>query len=57
MIVFLDNLTGKIDDPTEAQARRYGEEVLCAEWNPAVNELQTCLLTVAEAEEREGRRG
>lgn len=57
MIVFLDNLTGKIDDPIEAQARRYGEEVLCAEWNPAVNELQTCLLTVAEAEEREGRRG
>jgi hypothetical protein len=53
-MILLDNLTGLIEPPDEAEAqmRNYGEEVLCAEWNPALTELRLCLLSVAESEER-----
>jgi len=56
MILFLDNVTGMIDAPSDAQVRRYGEEVLCSGWNPALNELRLCLLTVAESEEQNAQR-
>ena len=55
MILFLDHLAGLIESPSEAQLRKYGEEVLCAGWNPALSELRLCLLSAAESEERKAR--
>jgi len=50
MALFLGNLTGLVERLRETEVRAYSEEILRAGWNPAVNELQACLLTVAEAE-------
>jgi hypothetical protein len=56
MILFLDNPTGHVDTVKQSQVQSYDEEVLGAGWNPALNELRACLLTVAEAERARGRR-
>jgi hypothetical protein len=56
MVLFLDNLTGHLDTVKQTQVQSYNEEVLCAGWNPALNELRACLLTVAESERARARR-
>ena len=43
MVLFLDNPTGHLDTVKQSQVQSYNEEVLCAGWNPALNELRACL--------------